>query len=120
MLPRDIIEILPEKKPPEWAPPIGLRVAAELDEVVLKFCKAEISGSEWNIDWPSLCELIRFIWSKRLPLEANEVWLVLRAYGMSEDFKEDITSFFQKGRDLLVHAIGKKPVKKRRVRPLSL
>ena len=120
ILPIDIIEPIPAPEPPEWAPPVELGVAAELDSVVVKFCEAGNRESAWIVDWPAFYEVVRFIWSKRLPLQAEETWAVLRAHGVPDQFREELLEFFQRGRELLVYAVGKKPIKKRRVKPLAV
>ena len=120
ILPMDIIEPIPAPEPPEWAPPVELSVAAELDLVVVKFCEAGNRESGWIIDWTAFYEIVRFTWLKRLPLQAEEIWVVLRAHGVPDEFREELSEFFRKGRDLLVYAVGKKPIKKTRVKPLAV
>lgn len=120
ILPRDIIEPIPAPEPPEWAPPVELGVAAELDLVVVKFCEAGNCESGWIVDWPAFYDVVRFTWSKRLPLQAEEMWAVLRAHGVPDKFREELSEFFQRGRDLLVYAVGKKPIMKRRAKPLAV
>jgi len=44
----------------------------------------------------------------------------MEAHGVPIEFKDELSEFFDKGRDLLVQAVGKKPVKKRRVEPLAV
>jgi len=116
----DIIELLPSPSPPSWAPPIKLHIAAELDKAVVAFCEAGCVTGEWIIDWPRFFGIIQLIWSKRLPLEAGEVWAMLKAHGVPSVYQNEISEFFHRGRDLLVYAAGKKPVKKYRVRPLAV
>jgi hypothetical protein len=116
----DIIEPIPAPEPPSWAPPIELRSAAELDQTVVAFCDAGNVAGGWIVDLPAFFEVIRLIWSKRLPLSAGEMWAVLKAHGVPDDYEEEIAEFFQKGRDLLIYAVGKKPVKRYRVQPFAI
>ena len=120
ILPQDVIELIPAPEPPSWAPPVELRIAAELDRAVVAFCEAGSVAGGWVLDWPALFEIIRLVWSKRLPLSAEEMWGLLMAHGVPGEWEEEIVGFFQRGRDLLVYAIGKRPVKKYRVQPLSV
>ncbi len=120
MLPMEIVEPFPFSAPPEWAPPISLQAASELDSVVVGFCEAGLEGDQWTVKRPFYYEVIRFIWSRRLPIEANELWFVLHAHGVPNRFETELSDFFIKGRELLIHAFGKKPVKKKRVKPLSV
>ncbi len=116
---RDLIEILPLSPIPNWAPPLELRSAAELDDVVAKFCDSGNRPNHWVIDWIALFEIIRFVWQKRLPLEPIELWAVIDAHGAPNQFQLAITDFYQKGRDLLIYSNGKRPVKKKRVHPFA-
>jgi len=119
ILPREIVEPFPFSAPAEWAPPISLPAACELDSVVVGFCEAGLENDRWAINWPFYNEVIRFIWYRRLPIDANELWSVLSAHGVPDRFKTELLDFFVKGRHLLVQACGRKPVKKKRVKPLS-
>jgi hypothetical protein len=119
ILPSEIVEPSPFSVPPEWAPPISLQVAWELDSVVVRFCEESLRGDQWFINWSFYNEVVRFIWHRRLPIEANELWPMLRAHGAPDRFKTELLYFFVKGRDLLVHTCGRKPVKKKRVKPFS-
>lgn len=118
ILPMDLIEVLPKSEPPPWAPPVEMRVAAELDGIVVKFCEAGFRNGHWFVDWPSFYQIIHFIWTNRLPLEAREVWAVLEAHGIPPEFRDELSTFFRRGRELLVYAVGKRPFKNRRVNPL--
>jgi len=120
ILPSEIIEPFPFAVPPEWAPPLSLQAASELDSVIVTFCEAGAEGDQWIMKWPFYYEVIRFIWHRRLPIEANELWRVLCAHGAPDRFETELSDFFVKGRELLIHAFGKKPVKKKRVKPLSV
>lgn len=120
ILPTEIIERFPFAAPPEWSPPLSLEDASELDSVVVTFCEGGREGDQWVMKWPFYYEVIRSIWHRRLPIEANELWFVLRAHGVPDRFETELSDFFVKGRELLIHAFGKKPVKKKRVQALSV
>jgi hypothetical protein len=77
-------------------------------------------NGKWKINWDSLNEVIRKIWLSRLPLEPNELWLILKAHGAPERSEAKIVEFYERGRNLLVYAIGRKPIKKKRVEPLLM
>ena len=119
VLPEDILEFLPAPAPPAWLPPIELRAASDFDAVVVKFCDSGATSAGWHIHWTAYFEVVRFVWWKRLPIKAEEVWAVLQAHGVPVDCQGELSNFFSQGRDLLVYSAGRKPIKKRRVRPLS-
>jgi hypothetical protein len=115
----DIIDLLPGREPPSWAPPVELRVAVELDQAVVAFCEAGNVFGRWSINWSAYFEIVRLIWSRRLPILSVEVWAVLRAHGIPDSYKDELSEFFDKGRDLLIYSIGKRPIRKYRVQPLT-
>jgi hypothetical protein len=113
-----LIQLLPPT--PDWAPPLCLEDAAELDSVLVYFCGKSVRNGKWHLDWSAFFEIIRRIWTRRLPIESHELWAVLHAHGVPQRWEKRLTDFFAKGRDLLVYAVGKKPIKKKRVAPLSV
>lgn len=113
-----LIERFPGPPVPDWAPPISLKEAEELDGRVVQFCEKSISSRGWRPNLPYFYAVINYIWYNRLPLEALEVWKVLQAHGVAKNWQVRLTSLFKEGRDLLVIAEGRKPVKKKRVQPL--
>lgn len=111
---------MPPPPTPNWAPPLCLEDAAELDSVVVYFCEKSVRNGKRHLDWSAFFEIIRRIWTRRLPIESHELWTVLHAHGVPQRWEKRLTDFFTKGRDLLVYAVGKKPIKKKRVTPLSV
>lgn len=118
---RILFDHMPPSTTPDWAPPICLKYAGELDAAVIRFWGKSLreDGSLRLI--PSLFfEIITYIWYNRLPLKPEELWSVLEAHGFPYDWKERLTQLYQDGKDLLIYAIGRKPFKNRRVKPFSI
>ena len=104
----------------KWLPPLNLREAAELDEVVVTVCRRflELGAGKWHRG--AYYRLINHCWRKRLPLSEDEVWAILAAHGMPKKFEKEARRAYLEGTELLVYAHGRKPIKKKRVSPLSL
>ena len=117
---RQLIQKLPVPPVPKWAPPLCLKDASELDKSVVKFCEKSFRHGKWKIDWDTYNGVIWTIWHNRLPIESNELWNVLQAHGVPRSSKRNLLGFYKRGCDLLIYAVGKKPIKKKRVRPLSV
>ena len=115
----DLIGFNSEVLTPIWAPPISLREAAELDDVIVKFCERGFSAKSWKQHLPTFYKVIRHVWHNRLPLEGTDIWSILEAHGAPQKYKKRLTDLYQDGRDLLVYAIGRKPIKKKRIAPFS-
>jgi hypothetical protein len=115
-----MIQLYPFAPTPEWAPPLSMEDASELDKAITDFCEKSFANGIWEIDWEFFNEVIRSVWKNRLPLEPNELWPVLEAHGVPQGSKKDIMEFYERGRNLLVQVVGRKPIKKKKVAPLSL
>lgn len=115
----DLFERFPGPPVPEWAPPLSLTEAEQVDRRVVVFCENSTSSRSWYPNLPDFYEVIRYIWYKRLPLEPSEVLRVLQAHGVPKNWQVRLTSFFREGRNLLVFAVGRKPMNKKRVKPFS-
>jgi hypothetical protein len=94
--------------------------AGEIDQAIIIFCEHSFAKGKWKTDWDSFNEVVRRSWQMRLPIKAEELWEVLKAHGVPQGAKADIEDFFEKGRKLLVHSFGRKPVKKKRVEPFLI
>lgn len=116
---RQMIQLFPLAPIPEWAPPLCMEDAGELHKAIIGFCERSFSNGRWKTDWSSFNEVVRSAWYNRLPVEPDELWLVLKAHGVPDKSKKELVEFYEKGRNLLVYAIGRRPVKKKRVEPLS-
>ena len=117
-LERDLILVgfTSEEPMPSWVPPIMLCDAAELDDAVIQFCQKGFSANRWKPHALSFYEIIRRVWSQRLPIDAKEVWGILEAHGVPQLYKKRLTELFHDGINLLIYACGRKPIKKKRVK----
>ncbi len=110
-----LVQVLPAPPVATWALPIAMTAAANVDAALVEFCRRSCNvGRKWSPDWPTFYELIRVVWMNRLPLEPPELWAMLEAHGIPKNWELRLTKFFSMGRELLVHAAGKRPIKKRR------
>ena len=117
---RILFDYMPSSPTPDWAPPICLRYAGELDTAVIRFwVKSLLQDGSLN-PIPAFLEVITHIWDNRLPLNPEELWALLEAHGFPYELKKRLTQLYQEGMDLLIYATGKKPFKNRRVEPFSI
>ena len=94
------------KKSVDWLPPLCMREAADLDDVVLAVCDryAKLGSLKWN--YLPLFRLVDHCWRNRLPLSADEIWAVLEAHGMSKKFEKEVRRAYIEGAELLVYSHG--------------
>ena len=110
-LKRDLVQRLPENPPPDWALPISLRSAAELDGLIIHFCDKSFDSVDWVIDWRSFYDIIIYCWNNNLPIKPEELWAVLQAHGVPTRLSDEIQEFYQKASALLIRATRRKPFK---------
>jgi hypothetical protein len=117
----DLFSVLSARKRlPDWLPPLCMRETAELDEIVLAVCDryAKMGSPKWNA--APFYRLIEHCWRNRLPLSSDEVWVMLEAHGIPKKFEKEVRRAYIEGTQLLVYSHGRKPIKKKRVKPLSV
>lgn len=103
----------------KWLPPLSMREAAELDEVVVTVCSrfAELGYDQWHRS--ILYKLIGHCWRERLPLSDDDIWKILAAHGMPNEFEMDARRSYIEGTELLIFTHGRKSIKKKRISPLA-
>jgi hypothetical protein len=117
----DLFAVLNDsRRLPKWLPPLALREAADLDDVVIAVCDRflELGAGKWHR--AAFYRLVDHCWRKRLPLFDDEIWTLLAAHGMPKRFQKQARRSYLEGTELLVYSHGRKPIKKKRVSPLSL
>lgn len=119
ILKKDLIEKLPSQPVPKWAPPLSMDDASKLDKAILYFCQKSFQNGKWKMDMSSFYEVIRVIWYYRLPIDSNELWLVLKAHGVPNHTKKRIIEFYEQGSALVFYCLDKKFRKKKKIEPLS-
>ena len=116
---REVVETLPATPVPSWAPPISLREAEELDCLVVKFCHESAWKGRGTPNRQVFNQVIGHVWRRRLPIEPREMRLLLEAHGVPPNWHRRLTLRYQEGRDVLIQSVGMKPIRKKRVPPLS-
>jgi len=115
-----LVETLPRGPLPWWAPPIPLKEAGQLDMIARILCDEDHPGSHPTLDLSLLYQLIEYIWRQRLPLTADEVWVVLEAHGAPLGWRSEVMNRYQYGIEALIRVVGRKPFKNRRLPPLFI
>lgn len=117
---RDLVCPYPLPQPPTWMPPLSLRDAGELENEIFDFVCRCFWGGTWEMAWPRFYSLIANIWRKRLPVSGAEVWRLASLHGLPSAWKSDIETIFEHGREILIMAEGRRPIKKKRLRSFIL
>lgn len=110
----EIAQRLPGPGRPKWFPPISIRDGADLHEAILGFSLQHDWGQTEEVDWRKLYQLVSRVWRARLPLEAEEIGVLLEHHGVPVEYQQEVVNVFRHCRDVLVFAVGRKPIKKKR------
>jgi len=110
----EIAQRLPGLDRPDWFPPISLADAAELHEGILRFCLRHDWDEAKTVDWLQFYGLVDSVWRRRLPLEPDEIGILLQRHGLPASCLAEVVNVFRHCRDAVVVAVGRKPIKKKR------
>jgi hypothetical protein len=100
---------------PEWFPPFAMRECVDLHSALVAYIDRNVRLGGWTWDRKNFYEVIRYAWAKRLPIEALEIWRLLAAHGVPSHLQEEISVLFDEGTDILVYAMGRRAVKRKRL-----
>jgi hypothetical protein len=59
-------------------------------------------------------------WARRLPLNGTQLWAMLEVHGFDVSWKSEFLLLFDFGVSLLVRTHGRRPIKKKKVRSMSI
>lgn len=110
----EIAQRLPGLDRPHWFPPISLKDAADLHDAILRFCLRQDFDHATRVDPIQLYIFVERVWRARLPLEPEEVGTLLERHGLPEQLRAEGVDLFRHCRDVLVMAVGRRPIKNKR------
>jgi hypothetical protein len=119
LLRHDQYALEPCGNPPSWLPPLATDDLARLDEFIVRLCGTLFRNRKWVWQDDEFYPLVIRAWLDRLPLRGLDLWEMSAAHGMPKRFKSRFIKSFDFGFDLLVHAHGRRPIKRKRVPPMS-
>ena len=59
-------------------------------------------------------------WGRRLPINGAQLWAMLEVHGFDDSWKSEFCQLFEFGFSLLVATHGRRPIKKKKVKPMSI
>lgn len=110
----------PGLQAPCWLPSLSMRELADLDDAIVKTCQRVLAKPKPSWNAQLFYSVISHCWQRRLPLNGDEISAVLEAHGLPKTFKSKSKQAYSDGVGLLVYTHGRKPVKKKRMPPLTI
>lgn len=106
---------------PDWMPPYSIDDNWAVHESLVDSMPQIVIGTHASALAPEqLSRTIIACWRRRLPLQGSELWPMLEAHGVPSRQKERLLQMFEFGTKILGHANGRRPVKRKRMQPMSL
>jgi hypothetical protein len=106
-------------KVPDWAPPLSIDDALGLHETAI-----EALNSQAVVGYRSADELAEgqatAVWWRRLPIDADTIWPMLQAHGAAPRVRKEFRHLFSFGHRLLVRNHGRKPVRRKQMKPFEV
>lgn len=115
----DMYVKLPFPSVPNWSLPLSVEDHCLVDDRLMWMIEhSEYFGTP-NFDLFQLKSLISFIWYHRLPIRSADLLPFLEAHGHPPKQRRGTASFLDFGLDLLIWSNQRRPIRRRRISPLS-
>jgi hypothetical protein len=114
----DKFTYFPFDKVPDWLCPLSIDDLNAIDEAVVRTTMAVAMQSLLSVE--TLLPIVRTIRARRLPLRGRDLWATFRAHDFPAELQELFETQFDFAIDLLLAMNGRPPVKRKRVKPMSI
>ena len=116
---RDKFAFSPIDKIPNWLCPLAIDDLNAVDEAAVRIAMTMATvGELWSVE--TLLPIIGTVRARRLPIRGADLWPTFEAHGFSSELQNSFEAQFNFAIDLLLAMNGRPPVKRRRVKPMSI
>lgn len=117
---RDKFSFTPIGQLPDWLCQLSIDDLSAVDEAVVQtailFAAAKVPS--WSVD--VLLPIISVVRSRRLPVNATDLWLTFEAHGFSSKLRKSFEKHFNFAIEILVVMCGRPPIKRKRIKAMSI
>lgn len=104
---------------PDWAPPLAVEDSHRAHWAFMtEFVRAHYESRDPNYD-DALVGLAGCLWSWRLPVGFDDIWPMLLAHGWPPELYAESRAKLDFSLEVLRATVGKRPIKRRRLRPFE-
>lgn len=105
---------------PMWMPPLSIEDNAVLHESLILSLPAVVFGAhKFTIAPDALWRVVATCWRLRLPLQRDDIWLMLEAHGVSRRQRKLLLDLFEFGIKVLTLTNGRPAIKRKRMQSMS-
>lgn len=115
----DLFIVEPFGDVPAWMPPFSIEDALALHEAILMTFDRSRQETGTAAIPLAIHPIVATCWWRRMPISSDEAWGMLAAHGFDVLNPYEFSRFFSFGIELLIATHGRKPIRKRRMEPLS-
>ena len=105
---------------PSWMLPLSIKDLLELENVALRALLRSFGPDPRTIRVETAHSLAAVAWRLRLPATGEQLWAMLRVHDFKDAWLSDFCALFDFGVSLLIATHGRRPIKKKTVRPMSI
>jgi hypothetical protein len=98
--------------------PFSIEDVLAVHEAVLRTIDKHVNEGHRRLE-KTIFPIVGACWWQRLPISAEELWPMLTAHGFQANDRSEFSKLFEFGRNLLTRNHGRRPIKRKRMAPLS-
>jgi hypothetical protein len=117
---RDLFVRAPLQLVPSWMCPFSMKDLCALEDAALCGVLRTFELGVQAIRVEVAQTLAAVAWGRRLPVTGAQLWAMLQVHGFDASWKSEFCLLFDFGFSLLVATHGRRPIRKKIVKPMSI
>ena len=117
---RDQFVRAPLQLVPSWMCQLSINDLCALEDAALRSTFRAFELGMQTIRVEVAQSLAAVAWGRRLPINGAQLWAMLEVHGFDDSWKSEFCLLFDFGFSLLVRTHGRQPIKKKKVKPMSI
>jgi hypothetical protein len=105
---------------PHWMCPLSINDLCALEDAAIRGTSRAFELGMRTIRVEVAQSLTAVAWWSRLPINGTQLWAMLEVHGFDDSWKSEFQLLFDFGVSLLVGTHGRPPIKKKKVKPMSI
>lgn len=117
---RDQFVRAPLQLVPSWMCPLSINDLFALEHAAIRGTWRACESGARTIRVEVAQSLVAVAWGRRLPINGAQLWAMLEVHSFDDSWKSEFCLLFDFGFSLLVGTHGRRPIKKKKVKPMSI
>jgi len=116
---RDQFVRAPLQLVPSWMCPLSINDLCALEDAAIRGTLRAFESGMQTIRVEVAQSLAAVAWGRRLPISGAQLWAMLEVHSFDDSWESEFCLLFDFGFSLLVGTHGRRPIKKKKVKPMS-